>query len=231
MPKRIDVKGNIVSSSSGWIYDWLGIENTTPRKVNKLLEEAAGEAVEVYINSPGGDVFAGSEIYTALREYRGNVKIKIVGIAASAASVVAQAAESEISPTGMFMIHNVKTDTYGDYNDMSHSADTLLTANQAIINAYLVKTGMSSEQLQGMMDKETYMSAQQAVDMKFVDRIMFSDPSPGFVNAAPGMIPKETIEKLRNLIKNPDADDPDFLIQKNKAYAKVRLLNLKGEKI
>lgn len=230
MPKRIDVKGNIINSSNGWVYDWLGIENTTPKKVNALLAEANGEDVDVYINSPGGDVFAGSEIYTSLREYAGKVRIKIVGIAASAASVVAQAGESEISPTGMFMIHNVKTDTYGDYNDMFHAGDTLLSANQAIINAYLEKTGMESDQLQELMDRETYMSAQQAVELGFVDKVMFSDSSPTLVNAASGMIPEKTIKKLRNLIQNPDHNDADFLMQKNKASARLRLFNLKGEK-
>ena len=230
MPKRIDVKGNIINSSNGWIYDWLGIENTTPKKVNLLLQEANGEDVDVYINSPGGDVFAGSEIYTALREYTGKVRIKIVGIAASAASVVSQAGESEISPTGMFMIHNVKTDAHGDYNDMFQAGDTLLSANQSIINAYLDKTGMESERLQELMDKETYMSAQQAVELGFVDKVMFSDSSPTLVNSASGMIPEKTIKKLRNLIKNLDHDDSDFLMQKNMAAARLRLINLKGEK-
>ena len=101
MAKRIDVKGQIVDSGNGWIYDWLGIENTTPKKVASALKEMQGEEVEVYINSPGGSIFAGSEIYTELRAYSGRVRVKIVGIAASAASVIAQAGdESEISPTG-----------------------------------------------------------------------------------------------------------------------------------
>ncbi|MDY4923609.1 head maturation protease, ClpP-related [Frisingicoccus sp.] len=230
MPKRLDVKGNIIGSGDGWIYDWLGMEYTSPKKVNAALREANGEDIDVYINSPGGDVFAGSEIYTALREYPGKVRIKIVGIAASAASVVAQAGESEISPTGMFMIHNVKTETRGDYNDMFHSGETLLSANQGIINAYLEKTGMSPEKLQELMDQETYMSAQQAVELGFVDKVMFSDSSTTLINSASGMIPEKTIKKLRNLIKNPDHDDMDFLMQKNKAAARLRLFNLKGER-
>ena len=229
MPKRLDVKGNIIGSGDGWIYDWLGIEYTTPKKVNEALREANGEDIDVYINSPGGDVFAGSEIYTALREYAGKVRIKIVGIAASAASVVAQAGESEISPTGMFMIHNVQTTTSGDYNDMFHSGETLLSANQGIINAYLEKTGMSQERLQELMDQETYMSAQQAVEMGFVDKVMFQDISPVLVNASSGMLPAETMKKLRNLIKNQEPEATD-LITKNKAYAQLRLLNLKGER-
>lgn len=229
MPKRLDVKGNIIGSGDGWIYDWLGMEYTSPKKVNEALREANGEDIDVYINSPGGDVFAGSEIYTALREYAGKVRIKIVGIAASAASVVAQAGESEISPTGMFMIHNVKTATRGDYNDMFHSGETLLSANQGIINAYLEKTGMSPEKLQELMDQETYMSAQQAVEMGFVDKVMFQDISPVLVNASSGMLPEAAMKKLRNLIKNQEPEATD-LITKNKAAAQLRLLNLKGER-
>lgn len=229
MPKRLDVKGNIIGSGDGWIYDWLGMEYTSPKKVNASLREANGEDIDVYINSPGGDVFAGSEIYTALREYPGKVRIKIVGIAASAASVVAQAGESEISPTGMFMIHNVKTETRGDYNDMFHSGETLLSANQGIINAYLEKTGMSQERLQELMDQETYMSAQQAVEMGFVDKVMFQDISPVLVNASSGMLPEAAMKKLRNLIKNQEPEATD-LITKNKAAAQLRLLNLKGER-
>ena len=105
----INVKGEIINSRNQWVYDYLGIEATSPKKISDELKAAAGEEVEIHINSPGGDVFAGSEIYTALRSYSGKLRIKIVGIAASAASVVAQAGESEISPTGMFMIHNVRT--------------------------------------------------------------------------------------------------------------------------
>lgn len=103
------------------VYDWLGIENTSPQKIVKALAEAGGEDIEVYINSPGGDVFAGSEIYTELRSYGGKKLIRITGIAASAASVIAQAGECEISPTGMFMIHNVQTRAAGDYRVMDNT--------------------------------------------------------------------------------------------------------------
>jgi len=91
---------------------------------------------------PGGSIYAGSEIYTELRAYAGKKTIKITGIAASAASVIAQAGNSEISPTGMFMIHNVQTEASGDYRDMDNTSDSLRAANQSIINAYMDKTGM-----------------------------------------------------------------------------------------
>lgn len=229
MAKRIDVKGQIIESGNEWVYDWLGLENTSPKKIIKALQDAGGEDVEIYINSPGGSIFAGSEIYTELRNYSGKKIIKITGIAASAASVIAQAGECEISPTGMFMIHNVKTSASGDYRDMDNTRDTLRAANQSIMNAYIDKTGMDAEILQDLMDRETYLSAQQAVDHGFVDKIMFSDNAIPMQNAFGG-IPPETIAKLRNMIKDPGQKTPDFLIHKAQAELRLKLLNLKGDR-
>ncbi len=224
----IDIKGEIINSNNQWIYDWLGMEATSPKKISDALRDAGGEDVEIHINSPGGDVFAGSEIYTLLRAYSGKVKVKILGIAASAASVIAQAGESEISPTGMFMIHNVKTWSSGDYRDMEYTAETLKAANESIINAYMAKTGMTQEELQGLMDRETYMAAAQAVEYGFVDKVMFAEQAPELRNGF-GLLPEETLKKIKNLIKNPTPSGPDILMQ-NKAVMKLKLLNLRGEK-
>lgn len=226
----INVKGEIINNRNQWVYDYLGIEATSPKKISDELKAAAGEEVEIHINSPGGDVFAGSEIYTAIRSYSGKVRIKIVGIAASAASVIAQAGESEISPTGMFMIHNVKTYSSGDYRNMEYTAEALRAANESIINAYVHKTGMTGERLQELMDRETYMAARQAVEYGFVDKIMFAEQAPEFRNGF-GLLPEETIRKIKNLIDDPTHDEPDFLMQKNKAAARLKLLNVKGEMI
>lgn len=225
----IDIKGEIINSNNQWIYDWLGMEATSPKKISDALRDAGGEDVEIHINSPGGDVFAGSEIYTLLRGYSGKVKIKILGIAASAASVIAQAGESEISPTGMFMIHNVKTWSSGDYRDMEYTAEALRAANESIINAYVAKTGMTQEELQGLMDRGTYMAAAQAVEYGFVDKIMFAEQAPELRNGF-GLLPEETLKKIKNLIKDPTPPEPDILMQKNKAAMKLKLLNLRGEK-
>ena len=225
----INIKGEIINSNNQWIYDWLGMEATSPKKVSDALRDAGGEDVEIHINSPGGDVFAGSEIYTLLRSYSGKVKIKILGIAASAASVIAQVGESEISPTGMFMIHNVKTWSSGDYRNMEYTAEALRAANESIINAYMAKTGKSQEELQALMDRETYMAAAQAVEYGFVDKIMFAEQAPELRNGF-GLLPKETLKKIKNLIKNPTPPESDILMQKNKAAMKLKLLNLRGEK-
>ena len=226
--KKINIKGDIVQSSDKWIYGWLGIEATSPQDVNKVLNEANGEDVEVDINSGGGDIFAGSEIYTALRNYKGNIQINIVGLAASAASVIAMAGKSRITPTGLFMIHNVHGKAWGDYRDMGHSSEVLKTANQSIANAYKEKTGLKDEELFGLMDKETWMSAEEAVKNKFVDEVMFNQPqaTKGFYNSFGG-IPFEAIEKIKSKIKKPDIENNDnsaFLLQ-----TKLNLLRLKGD--
>lgn len=229
MAKKIEVKGEIIGNGEGWIYEWLGIEHTTPQGISKQLAEANGEEIEVEINSPGGSIFAGSEIYTALRSYKGNKKIRIVGLAGSAASVIAEAGESEISPTGMYMIHNVQSGASGDYRVMEHQAEVLKAANQSIANAYIDKTGMSNDELLALMDKETWLTAQDAVKYGFVDKVMFQDSRIPLTNSIGG-IPPETIEKIRNLIKNPGDNASDsFDAEKQKAAARLRLLNLKGD--
>lgn len=220
-----------MNSSNGWVYDWLGIENTSPKKIVKALTEAGGEDIEVYINSPGGDVFAGSEIYTELRSYGGKKLIRITGIAASAASVIAQAGECEISPTGMFMIHNVQTRAAGDYRVMDNTGDALRAANQAIMNAYVEKTHRDPEELQALMDRDTYLSAQQAVEYGFADRLMFQNGNAISIQNSFGGIPENTIEKLRNLIKVQGLDEQETdEKRKNNAVARLKFLNLRGEK-
>ena len=220
-----------MNSSNGWVYDWLGIENTSPKKIVKALAEAGGDDIEVYINSPGGDVFAGSEIYTELRSYGGKKLIRITGIAASAASVIAQAGECEISPTGMFMIHNVQTRAAGDYRVMDNTGDALRAANQAIMNAYVEKTHRDPEELQALMDRDTYLSAQQAIEYGFADRLMFQDGNAVSMQNGFGGIPENTIEKLRNLIKVRGLDEQETdEKKKNSAVARLKFLNLRGEK-
>lgn len=229
VPKKIDIKGDIVQSGDKWIYNWLGIEATSPQDVNKALADANGQDIEVDINSGGGDIFAGSEIYTALRNYKGNAEIKIVGLCASAASVIAMARHSSITPTGLFMIHNVSSRAHGDYRDMEHQAEVLKTANQSIANAYKEKTGLTDAELLKLMDKETWMSAEEAVKNKFVDEVMFetsTQPVKGFYNSFSG-IPYEAIEKIKSKVKKPDIENKDnavFLMQ-----AKLNLLKLRGE--
>ena len=235
----IDIKGDIISDDYAWIYDWLGYSYTSPSTVVNKIKEANGEDLDIKINSPGGDVFSASEIYSELRAYIGNVNIKIIGLAASAASVISMAGYSSMSPTAQLMVHNVSSCARGDYRDMDHMSEVLKNANDTIANAYISKSGMSREQALELMNNETYLSAQKAKELGLIDEIMFEDTNKGtlynlsnvnlngFYNTATS-IPKELIE---NLIKNVKGSQPinkaDFLMQQ-KAKAEIELMKLKG---
>ena len=225
---RIDVKGTIIPTNDKWIYDWFDMESTCPKDINDALEKANGQSVEVYINSGGGDIFAGSEIYSAIKAYDGQVSIHIVGIAASAASVIAMAGKSDISPTAMIMVHNVSSMAAGDYHDMDKMSEVLQQANKAMASSYIAKTGMSEKDVLAMMDKETWLTAQQAVDKGLIDSIMFENAQLVAAYNS-NILPRSVINKIRNTIKNPNdtADEAVFLMQQ-KAEAKLKLLNLGG---
>ena len=168
---KIDVKGTIVSNDDAWIYDWFGIQNTSPALVEEALAEANGDDVDVDINSGGGDVFAGSEIYSALRAYEGNVKIHVVGFCASAASVIAMAGHSDMSPTAQMMVHNVSMTDSGDYHAHDKASEILRTANKSIAAAYVEKSGMELQEAVDLMDRETWLTAYDAVKYGLIDEI------------------------------------------------------------
>jgi ATP-dependent protease ClpP protease subunit len=202
--KVIPIKGTIVSNNDSWIYDWFGWDYTAPKNV--VLPET-GEDIEVHINSGGGDVYAGSEIYTALRSYSGKVVVKIVGIAASAASVIAMAGdEVEISPTAQIMIHNVSSNVSGDHNALLHEAEVLEGFNKSIANAYIYKTGKALDDLLSLMDKTKWFDAESAVNQGFADKIMFAEEiAPTFAASETPMIPHDFIEKMKSAM-TPDVD-------------------------
>ena len=168
---KINVKGTIVSNDDAWIYELFDIQHTNPSAIHEALEEANGEDVDVDINSGGGNVFAGSEIYSALRAYPGNVKIHVVGLCASAASVIAMAGYSDMSPTAQMMVHNVSMWESGDYHAHDKASEILQTANRAIAAAYVTKSGMDEKEALKLMDKETWLTAQDAVDYGLIDEI------------------------------------------------------------
>lgn len=221
--RKIEVKGTIVGNADKWIYEWFGMDATCPKDVNAAISEANGEPLLVEINSGGGDVFAGSEIYTVLKAYAGTVEINIVGLAASAASVIAQAGHSRISPTALFMVHNVSSSAAGDFHDMQQEAEILQTANKAVAAAYLEKTGKSMEELLGIMDAETWMDAQKAVEYGFVDEVMFAS-APTLTNGI-GVLPAQTIHKLKDLLPARGEESAEV----KTVTAKLKLLRLKGE--
>jgi len=221
---KVNIKGPIVSDNDAWIYEWLGIKATCPKIVNDAIDKANGEDLEVIINSGGGSVFAASEIYTALKSYMGNVTVKIVGMAASAASVIAMAGKKVMmTPTGQMMIHNVTTYAEGDYRDMEHTADILKTANDTIANAYRLKSGKTQEELLALMDDETWMDAKKAKELGLIDEIMFEDVQLAASAGYSGLLPPEVINTVRNKLQGEKA--------LKAAHAKLNYLKLKGEVI
>ena len=129
--------------------------------------------VTIWINSPGGDCNAASQIYTALMDYKDDVTVKIDGMAASAASVIAMAGTHVLmAPTAMMMIHNPSTGAYGDHKDMEEVIAMLDEVKEGIINAYEIRTGLSHAQLSHMMDSTTWMNAKKAIELGFADEML-----------------------------------------------------------
>jgi len=231
---KIPIKGIIVANDEKWIYELFGYEVTTPRDVDQLLNKVDNEDLEVLINSPGGDVYSGSEIYTILKDHANNVDVKIVGVAASAASVVAMAGNSvKISPTAQIMIHNVSSGAQGDYREMEHQAEVLKNYNKSIANAYRLKTNLSEEELLDLMNSEKWLNAQEAKSKGFVDEIMFDEGNKlaaNFNTKDEVMLPPKVVNKLRDLLKNKDleeAEGPTDNKEKSIYKAKLNLLKLK----
>lgn len=228
MSKKLKIKGVIIPNDYKWIYDWFEMDSTCPKDVDNFLNDLNGEDIEIEINSGGGDVYSGSEIYTALKSYSGDVHTKITGVAASAASVIAMAGKKvSISPTAQIMIHNVSSSAHGDYRDLQHESDVLKNYNKSIANAYRIKTGMSEEELLQMMNEETWFNAQQALEHKLVDEVLFDENLQLVASTGNSlMIPLEVINKMRNTIKNPinsQTNETDILM------AKFNYLKLKGD--
>lgn len=134
---------------------------------------AGSGPITIWINSPGGDCIAASQIYTMLMDYKGDVTVKVDGIAASAASVVAMAGTKVLmAPTALMMIHNPATMAFGDHADMEKAIDMLSEVKESIINAYEIKTGLTHTQLSHMMDDTTWMNAKKAIELGFADGIL-----------------------------------------------------------
>ena len=161
-------------------------DDITPKKFKAELTTSTDD-IAVWLNSPGGDVFAASQIYTMLKEYEGKVTVKIDGIAASAASVIAMAGDEIVmSPVAMMMIHNPATVIFGEAGDLASGIKMLTEVKESIVNAYEERTGLSRSKISNMMDAETWFSAKKAVELGFADKILYapeetSDVAEGFI--------------------------------------------------
>lgn len=178
--RTLHMNGPIAEES--WFDD-----DVTPSSFRDELLAGSGP-VTLWINSPGGDVFAAAQIYNMIMEYPGDVTVKIDGIAASAASVIAMAGTKVLmSPVASMLIHNPMTVALGDSDEMRKAMQLLDEVKESIMNAYEIKTGLSRAKLSHLMDAETWMNAKKAVELGFADGILFADAGGGVKNErAPG---------------------------------------------
>lgn len=180
---EIQIKGDIVVNEYREFYDWFGWECTCPSMVKEIIDATPeNENIDVYINSPGGHVTAGQEIYSLLRQDK-RTRIHIQGMACSSASIIAMAGHSDMSPVAMLMVHNVSGGASGDFHEMEKAQRELKSMNEALAGAYAEKTGMDMQKLLQLMDRETWLTANQCVELGFVDEIDKPAQANMYVNA------------------------------------------------
>lgn len=213
MRHRINVRGRIIPNDYKWFYDWFEMDSTCPRDVSSVLDKMVmGDEVDVYINSPGGVIDVGSEIYTLLRQKSETnpVNIYITGEACSAASIIACSSHCAMAPTALMMVHCVSSGIEGNHSDMEHMAEILRTADRALCTAYTAKTGMTEQEALDMMEHETWLTAEQAKERGLVDEIIFEDKSEALpMVASYGMFElptAEQMERVRAMMKT--AEEP-----------------------
>lgn len=228
---RID--GPITMEQGFW--DWLFDKpDRSATGLEKAIKSFNGKDITVWVNSNGGECFAASVIYSALKNYKGKVTVKVT-TAISAASVIAMAGDEVLmSPTGIMMIHNPLTVAQGEVKDMQKAIDVLTTVKDSILNAYVKKTNLTREEISNMMDNETWMSADKAIEQGFADGKLFDEVQDenitnGIIKGAQlvyNSIDKEDIavklkqflekEQPNNESSNQPKDEVDFLLLKNK---------------
>lgn len=221
---KVNVKGPIVGGDTAWVYNWLGMSCTSSAGFKRELAKAQdGDTVIVEINSPGGYVNEAAEIYEAIRSYNGEIECRVVGQAASCASFIACAAKSSISPMGYLFLHNCSTACSGNQHDMRQTMESLASIDENIMNAYKAKTGMSDEEIYALMEQNTTISAQRAVELGFIDEITqegnvtafnvgantagIAAAAPGFIDF--GAIDPEKVKELRDAYKKAHEDSAE----------------------
>lgn len=221
---RANVYGAIIPNDYKWYYDFFKEDSTCPRDIAAAIQQAAGGRLDVYVNSPGGVISSGSEIYTMLREY-GNVKIHITGEACSAASIIAMAGECEMSPTALMMVHCVSANPgRGDRSQMEHVAEILKAADEALCTAYAAKSGMSREEALEMMEAETWLTAEGAKERGLIDSIMFEGEAGLALTAAAFRLPDEgKLNRVREML------DTQRRTKTMEAQKKLNLLKLEAK--
>lgn len=232
---RIDVRGRIIPNDYKFYFDFFGEDSTCPRDIRKVLDTIQpGEPIEVYVNSGGGVIDVGSEIYTLLRTAAAghDVKIYVVGEACSAASVIAMAAYCEMSPTALMMVHCTSTSARGNHTALEHTAGVLATADKALCTAYMEKTGLTEEEILEMMEQETWLTAAQAKEKGLIDAVMFEEKEPEApVTMAASMFHLPSAEQLAEVRKLIDGgkgqQEENELKEKKAAECRWKLLAMR----
>ena len=191
--KTMKINGYIVSNDYKWAMDELGLESFCPRELDAVTASLKpAETLTVEINSDGGDVQAGQQIYSTLKALGQEhpIEVRILSRAASAASMIAMAGhEVKMYPVAQLMIHNCSTRAEGDYRTMLHTSEVLQSVNAAIRQAYMEKTGIPEDELIAMMDEESWINANKCVKLGFADAIIRDDSSKLMTNAVMGNSP------------------------------------------
>ena len=198
----LEINGEIASES--WFDD-----DVTPKLFKDELLSGNGP-ITIWLNSPGGDCIAASQIYSMLMDYAGEVTIKIDGIAASAASVIAMAGTKVLmAPTALMMIHNPMTMAWGDRSEMTKAIEMLDEVKESIVNAYEIKTGMSRAKISHLMDSETWMNANKAIELGFADDILEDKKKCAADETAFSFAAKSSETRLMNKLEAKFKEKPE----------------------
>lgn len=172
--REINIIGSIVSNTHHRVYDFLGMQSFCPKMLVQALEKSKGQPVTVTISSPGGDLYAGIEMFGLLKNYKGKVTIQIISLAASAASVIAMGGDEVLMyPGAQLMIHNVSTTVSGNSQDLEHVKNILDTSNESLAAIYKYKTGKPINEILELMKSETFFTADNAVKEGFADKVLY----------------------------------------------------------
>ncbi|HFO0356415.1 TPA: head maturation protease, ClpP-related [Staphylococcus aureus] len=226
---KAEIKGVIVSNEDKWVYEMLGMDSTCPKDVLTQLE-FSDEDVDIIINSNGGNLVAGSEIYTHLRSHKGKVNVRITAIAASAASLIAMAGDHiEMSPVARMMIHNPSSIAQGEAKDLNHAAETLEHVGQIMAEAYAVRAGKNKQELVEMMARETWLNADEAIEQGFADSKMFENDNMQIVASDTQVLSKDVLNRVTALVSKTPEVNIDIDAIANKVIEKINMKEKESE--
>lgn len=204
-------------------------ENDEKEKDENTLK-GGDEDVDIIINSNGGNLVAGSEIYTHLRAHKGKVNVRITAIAASAASLIAMAGDHiEMSPVARMMIHNPSSIAQGEAKDLNHAAETLEHVGQIMAEAYAVRAGKNKQELVEMMARETWLNADEAIEQGFADSKMFENDNMQIVASNTQVLSKDVLNRVTALVSKTPEVNIDIDAIANKVIEKINMKEKESE--